>query len=122
MTVCTILIEACYHDVRRSPETQQAMAKARIFRPARTAMQQGRAKTDHWVLEYEPVRALKPDALMGWAGGGDTRRQVRLDFPTREEAEAYARRYNIAYSVLPERTRVIKPKNYADNFRWDRSS
>jgi hypothetical protein len=50
------------------------MARARIFRPARTAMQQGRAKIKSWVLEFEPARALRPDNLMGWAGGGDTRR------------------------------------------------
>jgi hypothetical protein len=54
------------------------MARARIFRPARTAMQQGRAKTKAWVLEFEPAKALRPDNLMGWAGGGDTNRQVRL--------------------------------------------
>ena len=27
---------------------------ARIYKPARTAMQSGTAKTKEWVLEYEP--------------------------------------------------------------------
>tara|TARA_R110002074_G_C12086744_1_gene623497 strand:- start:73 stop:369 length:297 start_codon:yes stop_codon:yes gene_type:complete len=96
------------------------MPHARIFRPARTAMQQGRAKTDRWVLEFEPARALRADPLMGWAGGGDTRRQVRLEFASVDEAKAYAKRCGIGYTVLPERIRAVKPKSYADNFRWDR--
>lgn len=98
------------------------MPKARIFRPARTAMQQGRAKTDHWVLEFEPARALRPDNLMGWAGGSDTNRQVRLEFPSQEAAKGYAEKHGIPYDLVPEKTRVIKPKSYADNFRWDRSA
>ncbi len=96
------------------------MARARIYRPARTAMQQGWARTKNWVLEFEPARALRPDNMMGWAGNGDTNRQVRLRFPTREEAEAYAQRHGISYDVMPERKRIIKPKSYADNFRWNR--
>jgi hypothetical protein len=96
------------------------MPRARILRPARTAMQQGQAKTNNWVLEFEPAKALRPDNLMGWAGGGDTNRQVKLRFASQAEAEAYAARCGIAYSVTVEHTRVVKPKSYADNFRWDR--
>ena len=96
------------------------MPKARIYRPARTAMQQGRAKTDNWTLEFEPARAQRPDNLMGWAGGGDTRRQVKLKFPSLDAAKAYAERHGITCTVEAEKTRVIKPKSYADNFRWDR--
>jgi hypothetical protein len=97
-----------------------SMARARIFRPSRTAMQQGRAKTKDWVLEFEPARALRPDNLMGWAGGGDTRRQIRLNFDPRDEAIAYAKRHGIEFVVTPEHNRTIRPKSYADNFKWDR--
>ena len=96
------------------------MPRARIYRPVRTAMQQGRAKTDHWELEFEPARALRPDTMMGWAGEGDINRQVRLEFPSLEAAKAYVEKHGIAYEILPEKRRVIKPKSYADNFRWDR--
>lgn len=99
-----------------------AMARARIFRPARSAMQQGRAKTKTWVLEFEPARALRPDNLMGWAGGGDTNRQVRLHFDSQADAVAYCKKHGIAYDVAAEHTRVVKPKSYADNFRWDRTA
>ena len=96
------------------------MARARIYRPARTAMQQGWAKTTQWALDFEPARALRPDPLMGWAGGGDTRRQVRLRFETKEAAVAYAEKHGIDYVVMPEHRRTIQPKSYADNFRWER--
>ena len=98
------------------------MARARIFRPARTAMQQGQAKSKAWVLEFEPSKALRPDNLMGWAGGGDTRRQVRLRFASKADAEAYCKKHGIAYQAAPEHERVVKPKSYADNFRWDRTA
>jgi hypothetical protein len=98
------------------------MLKARIYSPARNAMQQGRTKTGNWILEFEPARALRPDTLMGWAGGGDTNRQVRLKFDSVEAATAYAKKHGIAYEVEAAKARVVKPKSYADNFRWDRQA
>jgi len=83
-------------------------------------MQQGRAKTGQWVLEFEPVRPLRPDTLMGWAGGGDTRRQVRLQFDSVSNAKSYCAKHGIDATVLPKKEPVIKPKSYADNFKWDR--
>ena len=32
---------------------------ARIFSPAKTAMQSGKAKTGHWVLEFDPESARR---------------------------------------------------------------
>jgi hypothetical protein len=55
---------------------------------------------------------------MGWTASGDTLAQVRLNFATREEAENFARSKGIAYSVAPENTRKIKPRNYGDNFKY----
>ena len=96
------------------------MAKARIYRPSRTAMQQGQAKAKNWVLEFEPSQALRPDRLMGWSGGGNTDRQVRLRFSSRDAAEAYAKKHGIAFESVQAHSRIVKPKSYADNFRWDR--
>ena len=38
--------------------------QARIYQPARTAMQSGTAKTHHWVLEYAPDSARSVDPLI----------------------------------------------------------
>lgn len=94
--------------------------EARIYRPARTAMQSGRARTAAWRLEFEPEAAKRLDALMGWTGSADMRGQVRLDFPSREAAAAFCDKRGIAYRVHEPRERKTKAKSYADNFRYDR--
>ena len=66
--------------------------EVRIYRPAKTATQSGRAKTAHWVLEHSPRGQRAVDDLMGWTGSDDTTQQVRLSFESREQAVAYARR------------------------------
>jgi len=94
---------------------------ARIYCPAKTAMQSGRARTRRWLLEFEPQHAKTSDPLMGWTSSSDMKAdELRLWFATREEAVAYAERHGIAYRVEEHNTRRIVPKSYADNFRWQR--
>ena len=93
---------------------------ARIYRPTKTAMQSGRGRTHDWVLEYEPAAPQRPDPLMGWAGSNDTKRQILLRFASAEEAVAYCTARGIAYTLEQPQERVIRPKAYADNFRYDR--
>ena len=92
----------------------------RIYRPARTAMQSGHANTRRWLLEHEPGAARTTDRLMGWTSSSDMRRQVRLEFATREEAIAYAERHGLDYRVEEPHVRRIRPRSYSDNFRSDR--
>jgi hypothetical protein len=97
------------------------MQEVRIFRPAKTAMQSGRAKTHQWVLEFAPGAREEPDPLMGWAGSPDTRNQVRISFATKDEAIAFAEREGYAYVVSDDRAaKAPRPKSYSDNFRFDR--
>jgi hypothetical protein len=96
------------------------MVQARIFRPAKTAMQQGRRETRAWVLEYEPASPREPDPLMGWASARDTLNEIRLRFPTLEEAIAFADKHGLDYTVIAPQERTPKAKSYADNFRYDR--
>ena len=94
---------------------------ARIYCPAKSAMQSGRAGTRRWVLEYAPSSAKSADPLMGWTGSSDMMAdQVRLWFDSRDEAVAYAARHGISHRVMEHRDRKIVPKSYADNFRWDK--
>ena len=53
---------------------------------------------------------------MGWQSSSDTARQVRMRFPNKQTAIAYAESYNIAYQVNEAKSRRIKPRAYADNF------
>jgi hypothetical protein len=93
---------------------------ARIYRPAKSAMQSGRVNTLLWELCFEPAAALTSDPLMGWTQSTDMNGQVRLRFATREEAVAYARRHGIPFEVTPDikNKRIIKA--YADNFAFQR--
>jgi ETC complex I subunit conserved region len=95
------------------------MARARIFRPAKTAMQSG-ARMRRWALVYEPASRRRPDPLMGWSSAEDTLNEVQLYFDTKEEAVAFAARNGLEYTVVLPQVTTEKPKSYADNFRYDR--
>lgn len=98
------------------------LAIARIHATPRSAMQSGKARTGHWVLQFAPGEPKKADRLTGWWGSGDMRGQVRLVFSSREAAEAYARANGIPYEVEErQHPAEIKPKSYAENFRYGRS-
>jgi hypothetical protein len=94
--------------------------RARIFQPPKTAMQSGWANTKEWALEFMQTHARRADPLMGWTGGGDTQAQVKLFFDTKDEAIAYAERAGIQYDLELPQARRVKPKAYADNFKWGR--
>ncbi|WP_298725279.1 ETC complex I subunit [uncultured Ferrovibrio sp.] len=94
--------------------------KARIYQPAKTAMQSGRAQTRYWRLEYDTADARFVEPLMGWTGARDTRGQLNLRFDTKEAAIAYAEKYNIPYEVEEPQPRKPVRKAYADNFAYTR--
>jgi hypothetical protein len=93
---------------------------ARIFKPAKTAMQSGEARTKEWILEFEPEKPREVDPLMGWISSSDMRAQIRLEFDTKDEAIAYATREGIPYTVIEPKPRKPIRKSYADNFRFGR--
>ena len=93
---------------------------ARIYKPAKTAMQSGQAKTREWVLDYEPEEPRVVEPLMGWTSSGDMKSQLRLQFSTKEEAVAYAERHGIPYQVQEGKTAPRRGLSYADNFSFGR--
>lgn len=93
---------------------------ARIYKPAKTAMQSGRAKTKDWVLDYEPEEPRMVESLMGWTASSDMKSQIRLRFATKDEAIAYAERHGIPYEVFDSKPAVRSGLSYADNFAFNR--
>jgi hypothetical protein len=93
---------------------------ARIYKPAKSAMQSGQANSREWLLEFEPEQARKIEPLMGWTSSGDMNSQVTLTFETREEAVAYAERYRIPYQVFEPKEAARSVRAYADNFKYTR--
>lgn len=95
------------------------MTLARIYLPAANVMQSGQA-AEEWLLEYVPETPYFTDSLMGWTGMSDTLREIRLKFPTQDEAIAYANKNGIPYEIeLPNPSSQVK-KTYADNFSFKR--
>ncbi len=96
--------------------------RARIYKPARTAMSSGTAKTKDWVLEHVNQTGREVDPLMGWTSSTDTQAQIKLRFDTKEEALAYAKEQGIDTIVTEpkERKHVIRPGGYGDNFATNR--
>ena len=80
------------------------MRVAKIYKPAKTAMQSGRGKTKSWVLEHPRASKVVPEPLMGWQSSADTARQVKLCFASSDAAIAYCRAHNLAFEV-------VKPNN-----------
>ena len=93
---------------------------AKIYRPAKNAMQSGKAATKKWRLEFVLAAAPRPDALMGWISGADPNGQVRLEFDSKDAAIAFARDHAIPHQVAeaPEVKRQIK--SYSNNFAFRR--
>ena len=93
---------------------------ARIYRPAKTAMQSGRGKTGRWILVFDQEQPRSVEPLMGYTSAADMKQQIRLAFDTREEAIAYAERKRIPYEVEAEHEQTRITSSYSDNFRPDR--
>ena len=98
------------------------MARVRISKPAKCATQSGLGRSREWLLEFEPEAAKERERLMGWTASRDTRRQVKLDFATLDEAIGYAEKHGLEYVVEAAHERRVRPKSYADNFRPDRET
>lgn len=96
--------------------------RARIYKPAKTAMSSGTAKTKSWVLDFTKNSAREIDPLMGWTSSNDTQAQVRLTFESKEAAVAYAKENGIDAVVTEPKPRKanIRPGGYGENFATNR--
>ena len=94
------------------------MKKAKIFIPAKTAMQSGRGKTKKWILKFE-TKDNKTNPLMGWESGDDTMKEVILEFTTKDKAIEYAKKNSITFEVIEPKKYDYIIKSYADNFLKD---
>ena len=93
---------------------------ARIYKPAKTAMQSGAAKTKEWVLDYVPEKPREIEPLMGWTSSTDMLQEVRLRFDTKEEAVAYCERNGIPYQAFDPKPTKRPFISYSDNFAYTR--
>jgi|TARA_A100001037_G_scaffold286627_1_gene295211 hypothetical protein len=91
------------------------MKKAKIYIPAKTAMQSGLGKNNKWILEfYTENKNINP--LMGWETSSNTLSEVVLEFSSKELAINYAKKNDIDFDLIEPKKRKIVKKSYADNF------
>ena len=91
------------------------MKKAKIYKPTKTAMQSGMRNTKNWLLEFDTLdTGINP--LMGWQTSKDTMSEVKLEFPSKDQAINYAKKNNIDYYVIEPQKRKLVKKSYTDNF------
>ena len=78
-------------------------------------MQSAKRNTKNWLLEFDTLdTGINP--LMGWETSQDTMSEVKLEFPTKEEALNYTKKNKIDYYIVePQKNKIIK-KSYSDNF------
>ena len=95
---------------------------ARIYRPAKSAMSSGQAKTHDWVLEYVNDTGREVDPLMGWTSSADTQTQVRLKFSSKEAALEYAEEHGVEAMVTDPHDRKpnVRKGGYGENFATNR--
>uniref|UniRef100_A0A1S4B3I8 NADH dehydrogenase [ubiquinone] iron-sulfur protein 4, mitochondrial n=2 Tax=Nicotiana TaxID=4085 RepID=A0A1S4B3I8_TOBAC len=91
-----------------------------IYSPARTASQQGSGKVGKWRINFLSTQKWE-NPLMGWTSTGDPLSNVGeagLSFDSVEAAKAFAEKHGWEYTVKKFHTPLLKPKSYADNFKW----
>ncbi|WP_343345809.1 NADH dehydrogenase ubiquinone Fe-S protein 4 [Sphingomicrobium sp. XHP0239] len=93
------------------------MTTARIIEEVRKTTQSGKAQAGRWLLMFEREERMTPDPLTGWPGSGDTNTQIRLTFPTLEDAKRYCDERGVTYHVVKAPPHRLKLQAYADNFK-----
>ncbi|MDP6191352.1 MAG: ETC complex I subunit [Paracoccaceae bacterium] len=96
--------------------------RARIYKPSKTAMSSGLAKTKSWVLEFIQETTSEIDPLMGWTSSGDTQSQVTLKFGSKQAAIDYAREHGIDAQIFEPKQRKfnVRSGGYGENFATNR--
>lgn len=75
--------------------------KVRIYKPSRSVMTSGRARTKGWRMSFQRCSGGFIEPLMGWTGTDDTLGQVELGFSTLESAIRFAERHGYSYTIQP---------------------
>ena len=94
--------------------------KARIYKPTKSSMQSGNANSKDWIIEYDENSPKRIDPLMGWTSSSDTNQQVSLHFRSLEAAITYAKKENLEFIIQDNKVKKYVPKNYADNFLFNK--
>lgn len=92
--------------------------KVRIHQPGRSVTQSAPGRS-RWVLEFLPAEAPGRDLTVRRAPASDPLAHLRIEFPDRMSAIAFAERHGWLYEVDEPPPRRIRYRSYADQLRYD---
>ncbi|KAG1047215.1 hypothetical protein G6F43_010327 [Rhizopus delemar] len=92
----------------------------RIFKPARTASQQGKNGTRLWRIDFDIMEEGNrwENPLMGWASSSDYQQALTMKFNTKEDAIRFAEKQGWKYSIQEPKTPKFVVKAYGDNYKY----
>lgn len=91
--------------------------KVTISRPAKSAMQSGKKKSNNWVVNtnYDQTdRSI--DQTMGWISANNTLSQLNFSFDSKESAIKFCKDSSYEYEVIEPKDSSFKSKSYTANF------
>lgn len=99
----------------------EQLPRVYIHQSTTSAMQSGPLNVQGWLLAFEPWSPQRLDPLMGWAGSRDPFTSLGpMRFPDRRSAIEFAEQHGWSYVVKEPPRQPVRPKSYADNFRYHR--
>lgn len=88
-----------------------------IFKPAKSAMQSGKAKQKWQVKPISSDQHRKVNQLMGWTSSSSTTQsQILFEFNSKEEAIKFVEEKGFNYKIREPKKSSFKVKSYAANF------
>ncbi len=96
------------------------MKRVIVYKPQKSPTQSGLKKSSCWILESSNRSDYETDPLTGWKGKNNQDFYIKLKFNSKEEALAYATKNKLQARVVTDKSKTIKIKSYADNFRFNR--
>ncbi|KAI8380644.1 ETC complex I subunit conserved region-domain-containing protein [Choanephora cucurbitarum] len=92
----------------------------RIFKPSRSASQQGKNGTRLWRIDFDILEDGNrwENPLMGWASSSDYQQALTMKFISKEDAIRFAEKQGWHYYVQEPKTTKFVKKAYADNYLY----
>lgn len=92
--------------------------KVWIYQPGRSVNRSAPGRS-RWVLEFLPAEAPGRNLTVRRAPASDPLAHLRIEFPDRMSAIAFAERHGWPYEVNEPPPRRIRYRSYADQLRYD---
>lgn len=95
---------------RPAPAQPDPAAPCALIRPVgRSVLQAGRAGAERWILTLEPEHRPWIEPLMGWTASAEPYEGLRLVFPSRAQAVAFAARQGWRWRVAEAAPHRVRP-------------